>query len=393
MKDRAVRAVCMLVTDLDAPTGGVQKNSRIVLSELPKRGIDVLAVARNYYGLASKETRDGVEYHRSPVWGRSMAVNGVLYLIYTFVWLLRNRGRFDIIHCQQMFGPTMAAAVASYFIRKPIVTRLTTTGELGEVRHIRKMAFAAIRLRLIRRVTRWIVLTSAMKAELETLGITPEIVDVIPNSTEIPVRSAYDPNTRREMREKLELTGEKIAVYVGRLSEEKGLDILVDAWRSVRDHYPSASLLLIGGGGTYRNVETQLREQVAAAGLGDSIRFLGHVSNANEYVLASDAFILPSRTEGMSNALVEAIAAGASIVATDIPANRELCNDGLDSLLVPVGDADALAEAISKVFSSEETAVAIGKAARRKAEAELSVDRMIDSYMATYEKALAGEFS
>jgi glycosyltransferase involved in cell wall biosynthesis len=287
----------------------------------------------------------------------------------------------------------MAAAVASYFVRKPIVTRLTTTGELGEVRHIRKMAFAAIRLRLIRRVTRWIVLTSAMKAELETLGITPEIVDVIPNSTEIPVRSAYDPNTRREMRETLELTGEKIAVYVGRLSEEKGLDILVDAWRSVRDHYPSASLLLIGGGGTYRNVETQLREQVAAAGLGDSIRFLGHVSNANEYVLASDAFILPSRTEGMSNALVEAFAAGASIVATDIPANRELCNDRLDSLLVPVGDADALAEAISKVFSSEETAVAIGKAARRKAEAELSVDRMIDSYMATYEKALAGEFS
>ena len=127
----ALNGVVLLVTDVDAPSGGIQKNSRLLLRELHKRGVATYACVRNYHGLPSTEQVDGTSFHRSPVFGRGLAINGILYFASTFLWLLRNRDKYDVIHCQQMFGPTMVAAVASFFIRKPILTRVTTIGELG----------------------------------------------------------------------------------------------------------------------------------------------------------------------------------------------------------------------------------------------------------------------
>jgi glycosyltransferase involved in cell wall biosynthesis len=118
------------------------------------------------------------------------------------------------------------------------------------------------------------------------------------------------------------------------------------------------------------------------------VQFLGHVANAKDYVVAADVFVLPSRTEGMSNALVEALSCGTAIVATDIPANAEICTHEVDALLVPVGDGPALASAITKVFGSASLALELGTAARRKAEDALSVDRMVEAYLNAYEDML-----
>lgn len=383
-----LHGICMLVTNMDAPTGGVQKNTRLLLSGYAGRGIATFACARNYYGLAKEEEWEGTQIHRSPVAGSSMALNGIIYLADTFWWLIRNRKKYDVIHCQQMFGPAMAAAVASYFIRKPIVTRITTVGELGEVGEIRRMPLAWLRLRLIRRVTRWVALTQEMKAELETLGIPSGRISIIYNSTEIPDFAAYS-NESRTLRPSLKLDErQKTAVFVGRLSAEKNIDVLINAWKLVIVRYADAQLLLLGEGGDFRNVEADLRDLVKGLSLQKNVHFLGHVDNAKDYVLASDAFVLPTRTEGMSNSLVEAFACGAAIVATDIPANREICEHDVNSLLVPVGNARSLANAIIELFDSPKMAKEFGEAARQKAETELSIDEMISAYLKTYSDAI-----
>ncbi len=381
-------AVCMLVTDMDAASGGVQTNSRTLLRELNRRGMQTFACVRNYYGLPSKEMEDGTEIHRSPVWGRSRAINGILYLVDTFIWLLRNRRRYDVIHCQQMFGPAMAATIAGFFISKPIIVRITTVGDLGEVKHIREMPLAWLRLRLIRRVSRWVALTREMADELTTLDISSDKINIIHNSTEIPLEASFEPTVKESKRRALGLEYEKMAVFVGRLSAEKGLDVLIDAWQMIGKLYPDAHLLILGGGGDYRNVEADLREQVAKQNLDARIHFVGHVSNAKDFILASDVFVLPSRTEGMSNALVEAFACGAAIVATEIPSNREICEDGVNALLVPVADPEALSDAIISVFESPGLGQRLGQEARKKAERELSVDAMVDEYLATYRLTL-----
>jgi glycosyltransferase involved in cell wall biosynthesis len=384
----AAKGVCLLVTNIDAPSGGIQKNSRLLLSELNKRGIATYVCVRNYHGLPRDEVVDGTVIHRSPVLGGSMALNGILYFLDVLFWLIRNRSKYDLIHCQQMFGPTMAAAMASYVIHKPILTRVTTVGELGEVKQIREMPLSGLRMRLIRRVTAWAALTKAMKEELVDLGVPGERVRIIYNSTAIGAEVSYSAETKAALRKQLNLPESPIAVFVGRLSEEKNLDVLIQAWPEVLQQFPSAQLLLLGEGGAYRNVEPRLRAIVGSLGLSTSVQFRGHVANAKDYVVAADVFVLPSRTEGMSNALVEALSCGTAIVATDIPANAEICTHEVDALLVPVGDRPALASAITKLFGSASLALEFGTAARRKAEDALSVDRMVEAYLDAYEDML-----
>jgi glycosyltransferase involved in cell wall biosynthesis len=194
--------------------------------------------------------------------------------------------------------------------------------------------------------------------------------------------------TKSRLRRELGLGDIKVGVFIGRLSDEKNLDVLIESWAEVKREFLGAQLLIVGGGGAYRNVEARLRDLVSALGLDGSVRFVGHVDRAKDYVMTSDVFVLPSRTEGMSNALVEALACGASIVATDIPGNAEICTDGESALLVPVGDSRAMAHAIGRIFASPDLARQLGSAARRKAEQDLSVDTMVERYLAAYREML-----
>lgn len=387
-RPRTPAGVVLLVTDIDAPSGGIQKNSRLLLKHLNSRGVATYACVRNYHGLPARETVDGTVYRRFPVLGSGLAINGLLYFLATFWWLIANRRKYDVIHCQQMFGPTMAAAAATFFVSKPVLTRVTAIGELGEVKQIREIPLSRLRLRLIARVSRWAALTKEMKRELVTLGIDPDSIAIIHNSTEIPPEPGYRSSTKAGLKRSLGLGGRKVATFVGRLSEEKNLGLLIQAWRDVLGKFPDARLLILGAGGAYRNVESGLRRLVAELGLAPSVRFLGHVERPRDYVMASDVFVLPSRTEGMSNALVEALACGAAIVATDIPGNSELCTDGENALLVPVGDRAATAAAISEIFGSPALARKLGTAARRKAEEALSVDHMVSAYFEAYQEML-----
>ena len=381
-------SVCILVTNIDAPTGGVQQNTRVLLKELNKREIKTYVCARNYHNLARNEIIDGTFFRRSPVMGGSMVINSLLYLIDTFFWLIKNRKKYDVIHSQQMYAPAMIAALVSFFIKKPVVVRVTASGDLGEVKEIKQMPLAGLRVKLLRRIDRFITLTGQMKSEIETLGIDSKKIRVINNATEIPAEASYNSQIRDDFRRKLKLEYKKIVVFTGRLSEEKGLDTLIKAWKTIKEKQLSAHLLLLGEGGAYRNVEQQMRDLTASLDLGDCVHFLGHIPNAKDYILASDIFVLPSRTEGMSNSLVEAFACGAAVAATDIPANREICIDGENSLLFKVDDTEALSQKLIKLLENRALAKTLGEQARKLAENKLSIGVMINNYLNLYRETL-----
>ena len=265
-------------------------------------------------------------------------------------WLVRHRRCFGVIHCQQMLGSAMLGLLAKLLLRKPVLVRVTTTGELGEVLEVRKLPFTRVRLWLLRNVDRWVALTPPMKEEICSLGVAPERVTIIPNAAAVPVDAAHVPGVRERHRRALGLTYPQITVYTGRLSREKGLDTLLHAWELVRKRCPHAHLLLLGEGGAFRNVETELRALCRRLGLDSVVHFLGHVSNVNDFLMACDVFVLPTRVEGMSNSLVEAMAAGAVVVTTDIPANRVLIDHGGNGLLVQPDDPAGLASALCEVL-------------------------------------------
>jgi glycosyltransferase involved in cell wall biosynthesis len=149
------------------------------------------------------------------------------------------------------------------------------------------------------------------------------------------------------------LSGAPNVLFIGRLSKEKDLERLLDAWPAVVGDRPDASLTLAGSGGAYRSVESILKQRVSSDPvLSSSVVLSGWVEDVSALLSANDVFVFPSLSEGMSNALLEAAAAGRVIVASNIPANRAVLGDDYP-LLFEAGDTDALGRALRSAITDE----------------------------------------
>jgi glycosyltransferase involved in cell wall biosynthesis len=171
---------------------------------------------------------------------------------------------------------------------------------------------------------------------------------------------------------------------VANLRPVKGLDVLVAAAARVVKDYPQATFAVAGEGSER---EALLRQ---ASELGLSNRFLlhGSVTDIPSFLGSIDIAVLSSRAEGMSNAVMEYMAAGRAIIATDVGANRRLLTHGVHGLLAPPGDVTALAGAMAELLADPERARRLGAAARRRAREEFSREAMGRRFEDFYEGLL-----
>lgn len=171
---------------------------------------------------------------------------------------------------------------------------------------------------------------------------------------------------------------------VGRLEARKGHPLLIDAARHlVRDAGPRPQILLVGDG----PLKASLLEQADRLGLSADVRLAGELGDVREALSAIDVFVLPSREEGMSNALLEAMAAARPIVATDVGGTREVLGDDT-GLLVPDGDDAGLATAVRGLLADPATAAALGQRARTRVDERFGARVMIDRLEQLYAERL-----
>jgi len=181
-----------------------------------------------------------------------------------------------------------------------------------------------------------------------------------------------DQNGMWTLRERLGLdAGDGPVVSVsGRLVREKGFLDLMEAWPPVVEVLPNAKLLIIGEAleSDRRGIEGRLRSEIARGGMGESVKMLGYRSDVAELVCVSDLFVLPSWREGMPVSIMEAMACGLPVVATDIRGSREEVVDGVTGLLVPARDPAKLATAMLEILNDPKNRRAMGEASRERAE-------------------------
>ncbi len=157
--------------------------------------------------------------------------------------------------------------------------------------------------------------------------------------------------------------------------------MLVAAWPLLLARVPGARLCLLGDGPE----EARLREQASALGVEASVAFLGGVPDVAPRLRAADAAVLPSRTEGMPVALIEAMSCGLPVVATAVGGSAEVLRDGTTGRLVPPDSPAALAEALAEALL-EPAASARGRAARADVLARFAMDLVADRFLALYRK-------
>ena len=165
-------------------------------------------------------------------------------------------------------------------------------------------------------------------------------------------------------------------VTVGRLVAVKGYDVLIQAMRLLRDILPNATLTIVGEG-----LEREaLGAKVMQAGLGNAVRFAGRQSadSVRRHLRQASLFVLPSRSEGLPLALLEAMACGLPAVATQVGGVPEVLSEGT-GLIVPPEDPQALADALAELLLHPERTAAMGRAAQQRAQG-YALDTMVNGY-------------
>ncbi|GAA3756896.1 glycosyltransferase family 4 protein [Terriglobus aquaticus] len=210
---------------------------------------------------------------------------------------------------------------------------------------------------------------------VEVDRVPPERVGVVYNGVALP--AAEEPRTWPER---------PVVVTVGNLRAVKGQDTLLEAAALVLRSRPEVEFWLAG-----QPLEAEyvagLERRVAELGIADRVRFLGGVARPMDVLRQATVFVLPSRSEGFSNAIVEAMAAELPVVATTVGGNAEAVQEGVTGLLVPPEQPEALAEALLEVLQNPERGRAMGEAGRLRAAEKFSEAAMLRELQAAFAKA------
>jgi glycosyltransferase involved in cell wall biosynthesis len=227
-----------------------------------------------------------------------------------------------------------------------------------------------------------VAVAEEVRASIQQLYGYPD-PPLIPNG--IPTDEyAPDPDTRVQWRQAHGIEPHAtVLVHVGRFAPPKNHALLIEAFAQVRSDAP-LNLLLVGGG----ELENAVREQVAALGLQERVRFLGVRADVADILRASDVFVLSSRVEGNPLSVMEAMAAGLPVVSTAVGGVPELVRAGETGLLVPSEDAGALAQAMQALVDDPARRQAMGAAARQYAVAHFDIRHTVRGYEQLYESLL-----
>jgi glycosyltransferase involved in cell wall biosynthesis len=280
------------------------------------------------------------------------------YMRHLQAWFAQNP--IDLAYVSMLKHDAYVAVEAGRRLGFPVVLRPEGAGATGDLAWQAWGRFGRTIGRRCRRADAFVAISPAVRAELETAGYDRTRIVDLPNGVPVP----DEPWTPRPA-----WRDAPHAVFVGRLAAEKGLDTLVSAWPAVRAEHPRARLTLVGDG-----PERQaLVRQIEQLGLAAAVALAGVQANPEDALRAADLFVLPSREEGMSIALLEAMALGLPLVASAIPGNLGLVVDGEHGRLVPPDDPAALARAILEQWSDLDRARSMARAARERVVAEFSI--------------------
>lgn len=305
-------------------------------------------------------------------------------------WLKRHEGTYDLVYVS-MLKHDAYAALGAVGRRVPVVLRAEGGGTSGDCAWHRTAVGGRWIARRCRRAPALVAPSPGIAEELVDAGFSADRVQFLPNGVAIPPLRTPEAKVAARLavgKANVQLRIDpldRLAVYTGRLHAGKGLCELIDAW-ALLDRQHAAPWLWLAGEGP---LEDELHRRIAAANLSGRVTLAGTFDHVDDILAAADAFVFPSHEEGMSLALLEAMAAGLPIVATDIPGNRLLLRHQKNALLVPVGDPQGLAAAVGQVFADTLLAERLAAAARHQAAAEYSLEATTQRHLQLFTELLS----
>lgn len=355
-------------------TGGAEIATQRLAEQVSKRGHLVTLVSAEAIteGRQNPAIIDYTQNYRLiylPVWQRSyktFAYMLVAHALWMFPVLLRST---DILHIRGItpYSFTLARMARSLGIKTLCVPM--ASGRYGDVARLDSRKQVP-NFKVFDRLS---ALTKPLRDELIAAGVPPQQISVIPNGVDLSIfrQAEYLPTS-------------PCAIFVGQFRAEKRVDLLLKAWVLVQEKYPQAQLTLLGGG---QNL-TEYRQ--LAECLGVQAIFVPNTNTAGvlAHLQKNSIFVQPGISEGMSNALLEAMAVGLAPIVSNTPANCAVIQTGINGLCYSPESAEDLALKIEQLLSDDSLRLKLGEAARQTIEANFSLDHVTAQYLALYRKML-----
>ena len=345
---------------------------------------------------AGTESVDGLDFYRTPNAGDE----GLVSQMRLTAQRLREVVALtqpDLIHAHSPVLNALPSLWVGRQLRLPVVYEMRASWEDAAVDHgtttegsLRYKLSRALESFALRRADQVTTICEGLRGDIASRGIPSERITVIPNAVNAEkFRFGVQPDP--ELRRRLGLDGATVLGFAGSFYGYEGLDLLIEAARRMRARHPELRVLLVGGGPQ----ETQLKQQVAAAGMQDQVIFTGRVPHeqVQRYYELIDVLAyprLPIRLTELVTPLkpLEAMAQGRMFVASDVGGHRELIRDGETGFLFRAGDVAALEQAIESLLGQRAAWPAIQANARRFVEVERTWAVSVARYKSVYERAL-----
>ena len=385
--------ICMLSTTFPRFHGDMYANFiYFIAKKFVERGMTVKVVCSHHKRIKREEKWDGIEifryrymipetYQQLTYEGGILAAilknhwNKILIPFFMLSFLLKGLkvGKScDVIHAHWTISGLIALLVGKWY-KKPVV--LTVHGSDINVLN-KKFLLKLLNGFILSHMDCVIAVSPVLEETLRKMGVMQERLRYIPNGVDIeefyPVSTDY-PVTNR-------------ILWVGRMSKEKGLDILIKAMREVVQDVPQAQLILVGDGPERGAVEQMIKDYH----LGEHIHLEGLQSHLEmpRYFRMSQIFVLPSAYEGFPLVVLEALASGLPCIASNVGGIQAVIENGVNGYLVPPKDASELSFKIIELMSNPEVVKEMGKNAREKVKDHYSWDKIADRTIDFYQHAM-----
>lgn len=298
------------------------------------------------------------------------------------VGIIRKR-RVDIIQAQ-FFPHSNFAVLAGFLTRTPVYQTIHTLSTLnpGPVRPVSKIKS---RVSALMSEKVFAVSDAVRKDLIEVYGVPPEKIEVLFNAVSL---GKYEIGASSfSLHDELGIKRDcKIILTIAHARHEKGLEYLIRAVPAVVEKHPEAHFVFCGGG----PLENYLVNLTAETGVSHNVHFLGVRNDIPALLRDCYAATLPSLTEAIGYALIEAMAMGKAVVATNVGGIPELVLNDKTGILVPPGNPGSLANAVNDLIDNPEKTESLGKDGRRRIEEEFELDRRVLTEIEIYEKFLDG---
>ncbi len=364
-----IQTILFLSTS-SGPGGAERVISNLAASLDPARYRAVLCLFRQGWIRERSESR-GVRTHIIPTCGMT-----------DWRWALRFRRLLDEEHVDLIHAHEFDTNVQGTFVAA--ISGIPLVATVHGKHYFWEKWRRCLAYRWVSRQATMVAVSEDLKQFIvEKVGACPERITVLYNGVDVPMppKQVEVDACRKELRLP---QGDQIVGVVGNLYPVKGHQYLIEGIPAVLKKCPNTSFVFAGRG----QLEKELKDQVHRLGLDERVHFLGLRQDISTILALLDVFVLPSLSEGLSMAILEAMMAGKPVIATRVGGNPEIVLDGETGFLVPPRDSQTLADQLVTLLTNKEQAAQFAARGKRRAEGQFSLQTMVHAYQSLYDKCL-----